>query len=118
MIPSHALPHRVTVIHPATSTDGYGESTTDYGPAATRVPGVLARLDQSLVNSGESTRNDVAIGLWTMLTNYGHLRAPDRVEYVPPSGELLTLEVVTPPAPVATFVNPAHHYEVQLRSVS
>ncbi len=115
-VPAGLLPHTVTRVRPATSTDDYGNETYDYVTAASRTT-MRAWMQQDNRTEPASNGRDPLVQGWLMVTNNPDVRGRDRVEWTPPSGAALVFEVEGPPAPVYT---PAgyHHTESTLRVVS
>ena len=109
-LPDRLLPLSVVLVRPVEAVDRYGNTTYDYGPAATRTT-VRAHIDQRVRSEPIADGRDPAVGDWLMFTNHTDLAARDRVEW---DGELF--EVVGPPWPVVTPVG-VHHVEATLRAV-
>ncbi|HEY1395022.1 hypothetical protein [Roseateles sp.] len=111
-IPDTMLPHEVTVVRPATTTDTYGSQVRDYGGAATRTAGVRAWLQQDRRAEPREDGRDPLEQAWLMLTNHADVQGLDRIEWTGP-----TFEVEGPPEPAYT---PAgfHHTEATLRVVT
>ena len=112
-VPGRLLPHTVTRVRPATSTDIYGNTTYDYGPAANRKD-MAAWLQQNNRTEPLSNGRDPLVQDWLMVTNDPDVQGYDRIEW---ADGPLTFEVDGPPAPVST---PAgyHHTESTLKVVA
>lgn len=113
-VPGGLLPHTVTLVRPAESTDAYGSTVYDYGPAATRTE-IRAWLQQDQrreltgqAQDGRQTQDQ----RWLLVTNHTDVRALDRVEWTGPTGPM-TFETDGPPEPTYTPRGP-HHTEVGL----
>ncbi len=115
-VPAGLLPHTVTRVRPATSTDAHGNEVRDYGVAAARTT-MSAWIQQNSRTEPTSNGRDPLEQIWLMVTNDPDVRGRDRVEWTPPSAAALVFEVEGPPAPVST---PAgyHHTESTLKVVS
>jgi hypothetical protein len=117
-VPGTLLPHTVTLVRPAVSTDAYGSDEYDYGEAATRTS-IAAWLQQDrrqavtgVADEGRAPQDQ----RWLMVTNRTDVRALDRVEWTGPAGPL-TFETDGPPEPVFT-PRGSHHTEVGLRIIT
>lgn len=110
-IPDSMLPHEVTIVRPATTTDAYGNDVRDYGVAATRTE-IRAWMQQDRRAEPREDGRDPLEQAWLMLTNHEDVQGLDRVEWSGP-----TFEVEGPPEPAYT---PAgfHHTEATLRVVT
>lgn len=121
-VPDRLLPHVVTVVDPATSTDGYGNTTYDYGPAATRTP-VKAWMQQDQRSQVTANGADPLQQRWLMVTNHSPIGRRSRIEWTGPAGPLV-FELDGQPGP---FYNPLamaaaastapHHTELTLKIV-
>lgn len=107
MIANHALPQTVTVVKAGTTTDRYGNTTTNWA-AATRTQ-YPAWIEQQA--AGENTdQRDQQSADWLMIVQPdADVNGRDRVEY---DGK--TFEVFGPPTPRNTFRG-LHHIEATLR---
>lgn len=110
-VPDALLPHEVTVVRPAVTTDAYGNDVRDYGAEATRTQ-MQAWLQQDHRTEPRSDGRNPLEQRWLMVTNDDDIQGYDHVEW---SGQ--TFEVEGPPEPVHT---PAgyHHTESTLRAVA
>lgn len=110
-VPDHLLPHQVTRVRPAVTTDSYGNQTRDYGaPADRKVMGAWVQQDQR--TEPRSDGRDPLVQVWLMVTNDPDVQGYDRIEWDGP-----TMDVFGPPEPAYT---PAgyHHMESTLRVVA
>lgn len=115
-VPSRLLPHTVTIVRPATTTDTYGNQTFDYGDDATRTD-MDGWLQQNSRTEPLSNGRDPLEQSWLLVTNDKDIEGRDRVEWTDPAGNDLTFEVDGPPAPVFT-PGGYHHTETTLRLVA
>jgi hypothetical protein len=115
-VPARLLPHTVTRVRPATSTDSYGNTTYDYGSSASRKD-MAAWLQQNNRAEPLSNGRDPLDQVWLLVTNDKDIQGRDRVEWTDPAGNDVTFEVDGPPAPVFT-PGGYHHTESTLRVVS
>jgi hypothetical protein len=115
-VPGRLLPHTVTIVRPATTTDIYGNTTYDYGAGATRTS-MAAWMQQNSRTEPLSNGRDPLVQDWLMITNEADVQGYDRIEWTDQAGNNLTFEVDGPPAPVYT---PAgyHHTETTLKVVA
>lgn len=110
-VPGHLLPHTVTLVRPAITTDTYGSNVYDYGVAATRTS-VRAWMQQD-----QRTRlsTDGAIPLqqrWLLVTNHADVQRRDRVEWTSTAGPTV-FELDGQPEPTYT-PRGFHHTECSL----
>lgn len=109
-VPVGMLPHQVTRVRPASSTDAHGNATYDYGAAADRkvMPGWV---QQDRRDEPRSNGRDPLEQQWLLVTNDADIQGHDHIEWSGP-----TMEVEGPPEPIYT---PAgyHHTESTLRAV-
>ena len=110
MIPDRLLPLVVTLVRPVSSSDRYGNTALDYGPAAARTP-IRAWLEQAGAREPLSDGRDPAVSGWLLITNHLDVAARDRIEH-----EGRVFEVDGVPAPVHTPAG-VHHLEAHLTSV-
>jgi hypothetical protein len=110
MIPERLLPLIVTLVRPVTGVDRYGNTSLDYGTAATRTP-IRAWVEQQTRDEVIEDGRAPLIGSWLLITNHGDVKGRDRIEW---DGDLF--EVAGPPAAVNTPAG-AHHIEATLRRV-
>ncbi|MEU2180110.1 hypothetical protein [Streptomyces thermolilacinus] len=122
-VPGRLLPHTVTVIDPATSTDTYGNETYDYGPGATRTE-VRAWLEQTQRTQVAATGADPLQQRWLMVTNHHPIGRRARIEWPAAPGGLLVFELDGPPGPLynpvamaAAATTAPHHTELTLKVV-
>ncbi len=115
-VPAGLLPHTVIRVRPTTATDPYGNETYNYGAGASRAS-MAAWMQQNSRTEPTTNGRDPLEQVWLMVTNDPDVRGRDRVEWTPPNGAALVLEVDGPPEPAFT---PAgyHHTESTLRVVS
>lgn len=114
-VPSHLLPHSVTLVRPAVTTDDYGSDDYDYGAAATRTT-ITAWVQQDIRRelTGQSQDGRQAQDQrWLLVTNHADVRALDRVEWAAPTGPMV-FETDGPPAPTFSPFAGLHHTEVGL----
>ena len=110
MIPRRLLPLVVILIRPAARQDRYGNTTLDYGDAASRTP-IRAWLEQAGAREPLSDGRDPAVTGWLLITNHLDIVARDRIEQ---DGRVFEVDGV--PAPVHTPAG-VHHLEAHLTSV-
>lgn len=110
-VPAHMLPHTVTRVRAATTTDSYNNTVPSWGDSASRLD-MAAWLQQNQRSEPRSDGRDPLDQLWLLVTNEADILGGDRVEF---GG--MTFEVEGPPEPVYT---PAgfHHTEATLRVVT
>lgn len=113
MVPEHLLPHQVTIVRPAVSTDEYGNEVHDYGPAATRTT-VAGWLQQDRRTEPRTDGREPLEQRWLLVTNHQDVRGRDRLEW---SETPTVFEVEGPPEPAYT-PSGYHHEEATLRVVS
>jgi len=113
-VPAGLLPHTVTRVRPAVTTNPYGDKTYNYGAAAVRKP-MAAWMQQDQRTEPLADGRDPLTQNWLMVTNDPDVAGHDRIEWTAPAGPTV-FEVDGPPAPVYT---PAgyHHTESTLRLV-
>lgn len=110
MIPERLLPLLVTVVRPSARADRYGNSSLDYGPAATRTT-VRAWIEQTTADEPITDGRDPHVGDWLLITNHTDISGRDRIEH---DGRVF--EVDGPPHPVTT-PHGVHHLEARLKTV-
>ncbi|GAB3693564.1 hypothetical protein [Nocardiopsis oceani] len=122
-LPEHLLPHRVVLVHPAQSTDDYGNTVYDYGEGATRTP-VRAWMQQDQRSQLASSEGAEPLqARWLMATNHTDIHRRDRIEWPGhPESEPDHPVVFTLDGPSAPLTNPlsgepVHHHEVNLKVV-
>lgn len=110
-VPSHLLPHLVTLVRPVEAADAYGNDTLSYGAGATRTD-IAAWLQQDKRSEPRGEGRDPLEQLWLLITNHADVRGRDRIEF-----ESIVYEVEGPPE---TSYTPAgvHHTEATLKVVS
>lgn len=113
MIPERLLPHTVTVVRPAVSTDAHGSAVYDYGAGAARAQ-IRAWLQQDRRSEPLSDGRDPLVQRWLLVTNHRDIHGKDRVEWADMPG--VVWEVDGPPAPLYT-PSGCHHLEANLRVV-
>lgn len=115
-IPARGLPHSITRVRPATSTNGYGDTIYDYTEAggATRTAGIAAWLQQDQRSETYSDGRTSNEQNWLLLTNESDIETHDQIEWAdhPTGAKTFTVEGPTEPA-----YTPAgfHHLEATLR---
>ena len=122
-VPDRLLPHTVTVVTPATSTDAYNNTVYDYGPGATRTT-AAAWLQQDQRTQVVAQGGDPLQQRWLMVTNAGPIDRRARIEWAAAPGGPLVFELDGQPGP---FYNPLamaaaassdpHHTELTLKIV-
>ena len=112
--PEHLLIHEVIRVRPAVSgPDSYGNTTRDYGAAATRAA-VAARVQQDTRSESFPDGRQPAESMWMLFTIEDDIDRHDRFEWTDPElGLTLTFEVHGRPEP--TYSDAYHHTETQLR---
>lgn len=121
-VPGRLLPHTVTIVTPATSKDGYGNTVYDYGAGATRTE-AAAWLQQDQRTQVVAQGADPLQQKWLMVTNASPVNRRARIEWTGPAGAMV-FELDGQPGP---FYNPLamaaaasadpHHTELTLRIV-
>lgn len=114
-VPVHLLPHTVTKVRPASTTDSYGNTALDYGAGATRTTSA-AWLQQNGRTEPLEDGRDPLVGSWLLVINDTDVRGRDRIEWTGPSGAMV-FEVDGPPSPVYTPTG-VHHAEATLKVVA
>lgn len=109
-VPDLLLPHTVTRVRPATSTDAYNNTIYDHGDAAARAD-LSAWMQQDKRARPRSDGRDPLVDWWLLITNEQDLNGRDRIEF---NGTVF--EIDGPPEPTST---PAgfHHTEATLKAV-
>src|SRR5262245_16415564 len=111
-VPAALLPHTVTRIRPATTTDTYGSDLLTYtvGPATSTTMAAWRQQDNR--EEPVADGRDPLLQRWLMVTNDSDVLGYDRITF-----GSLTFEVEGPPKPTYT---PAgyHHTESTLKLVS
>lgn len=112
-VPDHLLVHTVTLVDPAEATDTYGNTTYDYGPAATRTT-IRAWLQQDQRSETFPDGRDPLDQRWLMVTNHETVAGVDRIEWADHPSGAVVFSIDGPPEPAYT---PAgfHHLEAGLR---
>jgi hypothetical protein len=109
VIPDVYLPMTVTLVHPAPTTDRYGNPDVyDYGAAATRTD-IAALIDQQSASESTPDGRTKIAGMWRLITNHDGIDAADRIEW-----EGAVYELDGPPWPAWHFSG-YHHTEARLR---
>ncbi|MQB01866.1 MAG: hypothetical protein GEU78_16565 [Actinobacteria bacterium] len=113
--PGYLFSDQVTIIHPSTSTDEYGNDQLDYGATATEEIS-SARLEPSILSGGSSEMERdrrTLIGAWNLyLPTSASIDGHDRIRH----GDNM-FDVVGPPALMKTPRGP-HHWYATLRHIS
>lgn len=107
-IPVHLLPITVTWVQPGTTTDGYGNTVTDYAGATTGPLQVMIEQRQAVE---QLDNRDVTITSLVLFTNELAVRAVDRFVW---SG--VTYEADGDPWVVYSPAGP-HHAEIRIQRV-
>jgi hypothetical protein len=122
-VPGRLLPHTVTVVTPATSTGGYGNTVYDYGAGATRTE-VAAWLQQDQRAQVATQGADPLQEKWLMVTNHSPINRRARIEWDGHPGGAVVFELDGQPNPAynplamaATGSSNPHHTELTLRIV-
>jgi len=122
-VPARLMPHRVTVVDPAVSTDAYGNTVYDYGAGATRTSGVAAWLEQQQRAQIPAIGADPLQERWLMVTDHSPVGRRARIEWTGPGGAMV-FELDGQPNPaynpltMAAAVSSApHHTELSLKIV-
>lgn len=122
-VPDRLMPHTVTVVTPATSTDAYGDTVYDYGDGATRTTGVRAWVQQDQRAQVPAAGADPLQAKWLLVTNHSPIDRRARIEWTGPGGELV-FELDGQPGPVFNPLQMAntgsttpHHTELTLKIV-
>jgi hypothetical protein len=114
-IPARGLPHTVTRVRPATSPDGYGDTTYDYGAGATRTE-IDAWIQQDQRSEKYADGRTTNEQNWLLMSNDADLDVvtTDQIEWADHPSGAMTFTVEGPPEPLYT---PAgfHHWETTLR---
>lgn len=123
-VPPRLLPHTVTVVAPAVTTDSYGDKEYDYGPAATRTTGVKAWLQQDQRSQVTVVGADPLQSRWLMVTNHSPIGRRSRIEWAESPEGPLVLELDGPANPsynplamAAAGTSSPHHTELSLKIV-
>lgn len=112
MIPARLLPHTVTVVRPAATTDSHGNTVLDYGTGATRTQ-IAAWMQQDHRSEPLADGRDPLVQRWLLITNENDIQGRDRIEW---DETPATFEVDGPAYPVHTPAG-VHHTEATLRVV-
>jgi hypothetical protein len=123
VVPDRLLPHTVTVVAPAVSTDSYGDKEYDYGAAATRTA-VKAWLQQDQRTQVTVVGADPLQSRWLMVTNHSPIARRSRIEWADSPEGPLVFEIDGPANPsynplamAAAGTNGPHHTELSLKIV-
>jgi hypothetical protein len=114
-VPEHLMPHTVTIVRPAVSTDTYNNEVLDYGTGATRTE-VAAWLQQNARREQLADGRTAQDQRWLMIINHADVQALDRFEWDGPAGPLI-FETDGPPAPTYS-PGGLHHTEVGLHLIT
>lgn len=122
-VPDRLLPHTVTVVTPATSTDAYGDTVYDYGDAATRTQ-ARAWLQQDQRAQVPAVGADPLQAKWSLVTNHSPVDRRARIEWPGAPGGSMTFELDGQPGPLfnplqmaAAASTAPHHTELTLKIV-
>lgn len=123
-VPDRLLPHTVTVVAPATSTDSYGNTVYDFGEAATRTGNVAAWLQQDQRAQVPTAGADPLQAKWSLVTNHSPIRRRDRIEWADGPEGPMTFELDGQAGPTynplqmaAAGTSAPHHTELTLKIV-
>ncbi|MGW0933657.1 hypothetical protein [Streptomyces sp. NPDC002666] len=117
-VPARLMPHTVTVVTPATSTDAYGNTVYDYGPGASRVSAAAwLQQDQRALVTAQGA--DPLQEKWLMVTNHSPVHRRARIEWAGSPSGAMVLELDGQPSPNYNPLqpNPLHHTELTLKIV-
>lgn len=114
-VPDHLLVHTATVVHPAETTNDYGDVDYDYGPAATRTE-IRAWLNQEQRTETYPDGRNPETEKWLLVTNHEQIAGVDRVEWAEHPAGTVTFTVLGPTAPTYT-PDGFHHLEATLEIV-
>jgi hypothetical protein len=122
-VPGRLLPHTVTVVTPAASAGGYGNTVYDYGAGATRTE-AAAWLQQDQRAQVAAQGADPLQEKWLMVTNHSPISRRARIEWAGHPGGPVVFELDGQPNPaynplaMAAAASAApHHTELTLRIV-
>lgn len=117
-VPGRLMPHTVTVVTPATSTDSYGNTVYDYGAGATRTA-AAAWLEQNQRALVTQQGADPLQEKWLMVTNHSPINRRARIEWDGhPSGPIVfELDGQPNPSYNPLAPSPLHHTELTLKIV-
>lgn len=123
-VPGRLLPHTITVVDPATSTDSYGNTVYDYGAGATRTTGVKAWLEQTQRTLVTVIGADPLQEKWLMVTNHSPVNRRARIEWADSPGGAVVFEIDGQPGPsynplamAAAGSLAPHHTELALKII-
>lgn len=117
-VPGRLMPHTVTVVTPAKTTDAYGNDVYDYGPAAARAS-AKAWLEQSQRALVTAQGADPLQEKWLMVTNHSPIHRRARIEWADSPNGPLVFELDGQPNPAFNPLQrtPLHHTELTLKIV-
>lgn len=115
MVPAHLLVHEVVRVRPAQGTDGYGNTSRDYGAAAAR-KAMRAWLQQDQRTEVLPDGRGITDQRWLMITNDSDVQAVDRIEWAGHPQGAVVFELDGAPEP-AYSPGGFHHLEVTLQVV-
>ena len=104
------LVHTVTIVHPGTTTDGYGDTVADWSGATEETS--PARVTQRTATEDNNGRAATITEWRLLLPATATIAAADRVTW---NGD--TFEVVGDPVEAVRRSATVHHVEVTLRKV-
>lgn len=115
MVPGHLLIHDIVRVRPVAGTDGYRNTTQDYGPAANR-KAMRVWLQQDQRTEPLADGRDVTTQDWLLVSNDPDVKDGDRLEWAGHPSGAVVFQVDGPPEPT---YSPAgfHHLEATLRIV-
>lgn len=118
-VPGRLMPHIVTIVTPATSTDSYGNTVYDYGGGATRTADVKAWLQQDQRALVTTQGADPLQEKWLMVTNHSPINRRARIEWADFPGGAVVFELDGQPNPSYNPLapTPLHHTELTLKIV-
>lgn len=123
-VPGRLLPHTVTVVAPAVTTDSYGNKEYDYGAAATRTTGVKAWLQQDQRTQVTVVGADPLQAKWLLVTNHSPIGRRSRIEWADSPEGPLVFDIDGQPNPsynplamAAAGTSSPHHTELSLKIV-
>jgi hypothetical protein len=123
-LPGRLLPHEVSVVVPATSTDAYGNTVYDYGAGAARTT-VAAWLQQDQRTLVTQVGADPLEERWLMATNASPIPRRARIEWAGHPEGPVVFEIDGRPGPAynplamaAAASTAPHHTELTLKIVN
>lgn len=123
-LPGRLLPHEVTIVAPATSTDSYGNTVYDYGAGASRTA-ARAWLQQDQRTLVTQVGADPLEERWLMATNHSPVPRRARIEWAGHPEGAVVFELDGRPGPAynplamaAANSGDPHHTELTLKIVN